>query len=231
MLRNQSGRQAGEPADSHAPAVRSAPPVEPPAVRSGGQSADAAEGSTAEGPQVRPRPTWRGLLPEVGGLAFCAVLYAQTGALDTTVEGPGPAMYPRLLIGLLALALLVRMWQHVREMRGPRLPVDTDARSEEEADLDDGPISLPRVWQAIAMAVGYVVATLYLGWILATFAFLVLFLFLSGKRNLLVTVPLAAGLSVGLAYVFVKVVYIALPTGVGAFDLFTVGLLQALGAL
>ena len=230
MLRNQAGRQAGEPADGHASAVRGAPPVEPHADPSGGQTADATAGSAADAPEARPRPTWTGLLPEVGGLLFCAVLYSQTGGLDTTVEGPGPAMYPRLLIGLLALALLVRMWQHVRAMRRPRAHVGPEAPAEEGSDLDDGPISIARVWQAIAMAVCYVVATLYLGWIIATFAFLVLFLFLSGKRNLLLTVPLSAGLSVGLAYVFVKVVYIALPTGVGAFDLFTVGLLQALGA-
>lgn len=165
------------------------------------------------------RRAWLRVVPEIGVLGFCAVLYAMTSDLDTTVPGPGPAFFPRLLIALLAVSMIVRIGQTVLEIRR--------ARAEKAVETT---VSMPRVWLAIGLAVGYVVATLYLGWIIATFAFIVVFLYLAGKRTLWLTVPLGAGLSIGMAYLFVKVVYIALPTGIGVFDQVTIGLLQALGA-
>lgn len=177
-------------------------------------------------------PAWRRVVPEVSVLAFCVLLYARTGDFDTTVEGPGPAVYPRLLIGLLAVAMLVRIGQTLLEVRRAR--TDTGGHAADTVAGDVGPdgadISMARVWHAIGLSVGYVIATLYLGWVVGTFAFLVIFLFLTGKRRLWLTIPLSAGLTVMLAYVFVKVVYIALPTGVGVFDLFTLRLLQVIGA-
>lgn len=164
------------------------------------------------------RRAWLRVVPEIGVLGFCAVLYAMTSDLDTTVPGPGPAFFPRLLIALLAVSMIVRIGQAVLEIRRERAEKAVETT-----------VSMPRVWLAIGLAVGYVVATLYLGWIIATFAFIVVFLYLAGKRTLWLTVPLGAGLSIGMAYVFVKVVYIALPTGIGVFDQFTIGLLQALG--
>ena len=71
---------------------------------------------------------------------------------------------------------------------------------------------------------------MYLGWVLATFLVVVLFLVLAGKRNLFIVVPLAAALSIGFAYMFVKVVYLSLPTGVGFFDDVSVRLFELLGA-
>lgn len=168
------------------------------------------------------RPAWPRVLPEIGVLGFCAVLYAMTSDLDTTVPGPGPAFFPRVLIALLTVSMIVRIGQTVLEIRRDR--------TEKAVEVGETTVSMPRIWLAIGLAVGYVVATLYLGWIIATFAFLVVFLYLAGKRMLWLTVPLGAGLSIGMAYLFVKVVYIALPTGIGVFDQFTIGLLQALGA-
>lgn len=175
---------------------------------------------------------WLRLLPELGVLGCCLVLYSQTSGLTTTVSGPGPAFFPRLLIGLLAVAMLVRIGQVVREVRRERAGSATWTANELEkgVDVGDPPPSMPRVWLAIGLSVGYVGATIYLGWVIATFAFLVVFLYLAGKRKLWLTVPLGAGLSIGMAYLFVKVVYISLPTGIGVFDQFTIKLLQALGA-
>lgn len=234
MLRNRRGHQAADPADAHsAAAVRADPPAGPPAG-----ATDSSTGSTtastdgAAAPAGRRWPAWFRMFPEIAALVLCAVLYSRTGAWDTTVEGPGPAFYPQLLIWLLAFAMLVRLGQHVLEIRRERAGMQrhVEAAVEEGVEFDDAAISTVRVWQAIAMSVGYVTATLYLGWVIATFAFVVAFLYACGKRNLLLTVPLGAGLAVGFAYIFVKVVYIALPTGVGVFDLFTLRLFQAIGA-
>lgn len=230
MLKNWRGRATTVAPVSHSAAyVQIEPPAEQqPAGDVSKNSKDVAAAATRK----RRRTAWLGILPEVGVLAFCALLYSRTGGLTTTAQGPGPAMFPRLLIGLLAVAMLVRIGQHVRDIRRGRAGVGEGASTvvEEGVELDEASISMARVWQMIGLSIGYVVATIYLGWIIATFAFLVLFLFLAGKCKLWFTVPLSAGLAVGFAYLFVKVVYIALPTGVGVFDLFTLRLLQAIGA-
>lgn len=234
MLKNRRGHQAADPADAHSAAeVRADPPAGPPAGAPGAPAgATASTTDDAPAPAGRRWPAWFRMFPEIGALIFCAVLYSRTGAWDTTVEGPGPAFYPQLLIWLLALAMLVRLGQHVLEIRRERAGAQrhVEAAVEEGVEFDESAISTFRVWQAIAMSVGYVFATLYLGWVIATFVFVVAFLYMCGKRNLLITVPLGAGLAVGFAYIFVKVVYIALPTGVGVFDLITLRLFQAIGA-
>jgi putative tricarboxylic transport membrane protein len=76
--------------------------------------------------------------------------------------------------------------------------------------------------------VGYVVGMLFLGYILATALFLIAFIYLGGQRKWYV-VPLALGQFAPFAYVFLKVVYIALPSGVGIFDQLTVLLYELLG--
>ncbi|MGH3359795.1 MAG: tripartite tricarboxylate transporter TctB family protein [Nocardioidaceae bacterium] len=167
------------------------------------------------------------LLPELVALAGCVVLYTKTLDLQGTGEGPGPAMYPRILIVLLAVAMVGRIAAQLWAIR--RAAVTGSAPPADPVEDDELPVSLIRVGQVIALSVGFIVATIYLGWVLATAAFVPLFCWACGKRNLLITVPLGAVLSLGSAYVFVRLVYIALPTGVGAFDELTVRLFIALG--
>jgi hypothetical protein len=57
----------------------------------------------------------------------------------------------------------------------------------------------------------------------------VAFLWAAGKRQLLVTVPVAAAAALVFTYVFVKVVYMSLPTGVSVFDSLTAALYELLG--
>jgi putative tricarboxylic transport membrane protein len=230
MLKNWRG-QTGVvvPSGQHVEDARFEPPAE---QRSAGGVTKSSEDVTTVAVRRRRRSVWQGILPEVSVLVLCALLYSRTGDLDTTVEGPGPAVYPRLLIGLLVVAMFVRIGQTLLEVRRARAEAGDHgvAVAKGNDEPDEPAISMVCVWQAIALSVGYVVSTLYLGWVVGTFAFLVIFLFLTGKRRLWLTIPLSAGITVGLAYVFVKVVYIALPTGVGVFDLFTLRLLQAIGA-
>jgi putative tricarboxylic transport membrane protein len=108
--------------------------------------------------------------------------------------------------------------------------VDEEAASlEEGVEMDASLIDMRRVGVAVALSVAYVIGSLFVGWVLATFLVVIVFLWLADKRNLLITVPVALLFSLGMAYVFVKIVYISLPTGVGAFDQFTVLLFELLG--
>ncbi len=174
-------------------------------------------------------PLAQRIAPEIAVLAVCAVLLVVTRDLTTSAAGPGPAFYPRLLIGLLVLAMAVRIAQEVRHGARVRAGVAPERAGGEPSDFDPELISDRRVWAAVAFVVAYVVASLYLGWPLATFVFVVAFLWAAGKRQLLVTVPVAAALAVVFTYVFVKVVYMSLPTGVSVFDSMTVALYELLG--
>jgi putative tricarboxylic transport membrane protein len=173
------------------------------------------------------------LLPPLAGIALCVPLWLATAKWPTSAEGPGPAFYPRLLIGLFAFSMVVRIVQDIRTVRRGVAAVrgeDEQEIPEEGAELDTALISGRRVAIVIAISVAYVVGTIYLGWVVATFLLVVIFLVLAGKRNLFIVVPLAAALSIGFAYMFVKVVYLSLPTGVGFFDELSVRLFELIGA-
>lgn len=186
-----------------------------------------AEPPAADRPLPPSRLAFR-LLPELAVLVLCVVLYAQTADYEAgSTGGPGPALYPRILIGLLAFAVLFLLAQQIRQHLRQRRGVPAEPKPD---DLAEENLSSPRVALIIGMAIGYVIATVYLGWVIATICFVTAFLFLAGKRKLWFTFPLATALAIGFCYVFVKVVYIALPTGVGIFDEITFRLLQLIGA-
>ena len=177
---------------------------------------------------------WAVLLPPLAGLALCVPLWLTTTGWPPAAEGPGPAFYPRLLIALFALSMLIRIVQDIRAIRRGVVvgaeDDDDEAIPEEGAELETSLVSARRVAVVIAISVAYVVGSIYLGWVVATFLLVVVFLVLAGKRNLLIVVPLAAALSLGFAYMFVKVVYLSLPTGVGFFDDLTVRIFELIGA-
>ncbi|MPY77312.1 MAG: hypothetical protein GEV04_02235 [Actinophytocola sp.] len=184
---------------------------------------DVAAHTTTPEPRPRLRHALRRIGPELAALVACCVLYWQTaGYTAGSTGGPGPALYPRILIGLLAVALVFLIVRELRASIGGRAIADDELASEN--------LSRRRIAVVMGMTVGYVIATVYLGWVIATACFVTLFLYLSGKRRLWLTIPLAVALSVGFAFIFVKVVYISLPTGFGIFDLITFRLLQLIGA-
>ncbi|RDH73978.1 hypothetical protein DVS77_34240 [Mycolicibacterium moriokaense] len=188
--------------------------------------------SDAPGAMSRVR-RWTTVLMPLLGIAMCVPLWLMTDKWGTPSEGgPGPAFYPRVLLGLFAFCMVVRIVQEIRTIRRGVAVSDDDAEEipEEGAELETELISPRRVAIVIAIAIAYVVGTIYLGWVVATFLLVVVFLVLAGKRNLFVVIPLAAVLSVGFAYMFVKVVYLSLPTGVGVFDDLSVRLFELLGA-
>jgi putative tricarboxylic transport membrane protein len=171
------------------------------------------------------RPIWRSLLlsmlPEVVLLA--AAVYLFVVALGFKQVGPsdqiGPGFWPQVLCVGIGIGALVRLGQKLRS-RERRVVGDAASEADE--------VRMPRVALGIALVVGYVVGMLFLGYILATALFLIAFVYLGGQRKWYV-VPLGIASSLLFAYVFLKVVYIALPSGVGIFDQLTVLLYELLG--
>jgi putative tricarboxylic transport membrane protein len=173
--------------------------------------------------ELRPvsRSVLLGILPEV--VLLVAAVYLFVVALGFRQVGPseqiGPGFWPQVLCIGIGIGALVRLGQKLRS-RERRVVVDTASEADE--------VRMSRVALGIALVVGYVVGMLFLGYILATALFLIAFIYLGGQRNWYV-VPLGIASSLLFAYVFLKVVYIALPSGVGIFDQLTVLLYELLG--
>jgi putative tricarboxylic transport membrane protein len=171
------------------------------------------------------RPVLRSLLlsilPEVVLLA--AAVYLFVVALGFKQVGPadqiGPGFWPQVLCVGIGIGALVRLGQKLRSQ---------ESRVVGDAASEAGELRMPRVALGVALVVGYVVGMLFLGYILATALFLIAFIYLGGQRKWYV-VPLGIASSLLFAYVFLKVVYIALPSGVGIFDQLTVLLYELLG--
>ena len=178
-----------------------------------------------EGGKKERRPVSRSLLlsilPEVVLLAGAVYLFVV--ALGFKQVGPsgqiGPGFWPQVLCVGIGIGALVRLGQKLRS-REHRVVGDAAPEADE--------VRMPRVALGIALVVGYVVGMLFLGYILATALFLIVFIYLGGQRKWYV-VPLGIASSLLFAYVFLKVVYIALPSGVGIFDQLTVLLYELLG--
>jgi putative tricarboxylic transport membrane protein len=171
------------------------------------------------------RPASRSLLlsvlPEVVLLATAVYLFVV--ALGFRQVGPsdqiGPGFWPQVLCVGIGIGALIRLVQKLRSR---------ERRAVGDAASETDEVRMPRVALGIALVIGYVVGMLFLGYILATALFLIAFIYLGGQRKWYV-VPLGIASSLLFAYVFLKVVYIALPSGVGVFDQLTVLLYELLG--
>ncbi|WP_167305882.1 tripartite tricarboxylate transporter TctB family protein [Nocardioides euryhalodurans] len=172
------------------------------------------------------------VLPELGALLLVAVLWPRTAGMTSSAGGPGPAFVPQLLLGVLAASALVGVLLEVRRRLGghrDRTAVAVAATDPDAATEGEEPTNLRRALLAAALVLTYVAATALLGWLLASTAFALVFLRFSGHRRPWPLVAVAVVAPQVLAYVFVKVVYIALPTGVGVFDTVTVALYRLFG--
>ena len=160
------------------------------------------------------------LIAPLAGVALAVALYPATWGLDALARGQlGPGFWPRMaLIGLggACVAKLVEEWR-----RGQGGGVIT-------ATADRAPISRARLAAGIALIVLYALLTPFLGFALVTALFVAAFLVLGGTRSLPAIAANVVIGTVGLLYLFVKVVYLPLPKGEGPFETLTLVLYRAL---
>lgn len=196
--------------------------------RVGEQSAGGETGEThvdevsSEGRPATSRSVLLGMVPEVLLLVAAVYLFVAAGNFRQ-VGNPdqiSPGFWPQVLCVGIAIGTLVRLGQKFRA-RGRPIVGGAVAGAEED-------VRMKRVALGIGLVVGYIIGMLFLGYILATALFLIAFIYLGGQRKWYVF-PLGIASSLIFAYVFLKVVYIALPSGVGIFDQLSVILYQLLG--
>ena len=156
----------------------------------------------------RPKST-RGLLgemlPEVALLIGAIYLFYLAGRFGGQADPGqlGPGFWPRMAATGLAIALVVRIVQTVRARNRPIIRLRS-ALAEEEEVVD---VDWRRVGIAIALVVGYVLGSMFIGYLFATAAFLTAFIWIGGQRRWFVPLIASAGALIS-AYVFIGVVYV-----------------------
>jgi putative tricarboxylic transport membrane protein len=183
--------------------------------------------SRSASPSAAGAPSRARSPPELALLAGAVYVFLEAGDF-TARQQPGqlgPAFWPRLAAVGLAVALVVRVVQTIREHRRP---VGREVSEFDDIGVEAGPVNWRSAAIAMGLAAGYVLATMFLGYMFATIVFLAAFIWLGGQRRWYAPLVAVAG-GLLMTYVFVGVVYVSVPTGVGVFDTVTVAVYELLG--
>lgn len=133
-------------------------------------------------------------------VAFAAGVFLVSRSFPSGVAGtPGPALFPRFIAGGIAVLAALQFADAVASRD----------QTERAVTGDD----LVRFAVPAAFLVGYALVLPFAGFLLTTAAFLVAVMYYSGARDLRVTAPLAAAISVVLQNVFVGFLHVPLPEG------------------
>jgi hypothetical protein len=177
----------------------------------------------------------RATIPYLVALAVTAGLWATTASMTYSAR-PGqlpPTFWPRLALGLIVLSCLYEIarllfsanpWQEAGGLTAALDRSEKDAHPENEA-----PRSPALLLAGIGLTVGYALSVETLGFLLASFLFLVAFMYLGRYRRHL-AIWLSASLGIlAFAFIFLKVAYVSIPRGTAPFDQVTQAVLNLLG--
>jgi putative tricarboxylic transport membrane protein len=165
-------------------------------------------------------PSLARTLAPLGGLVLALGLLAATRGLDDLArEGQlGAGFWPRMVLGGLAVVCVVRV---ITASRGS--PADRIV-SGSATPMARGPLAL-----AIGLILLYVIVVPLIGFPLATGGFIATFMIAAGARQATRVIVASVGGTIGLLYLFIKVVYLPLPKGAGPFETVTLSLYRLLG--
>ena len=156
-------------------------------------------------------------------LGFAIVAYILSTRIDTfPMPGQlGPAFWPKMIIILLIVSCLIKVGELVAEWRKGFSSELTCA----------GQVNGARLAPIIATMLLCVLAIDTIGFALSNFCFIIVFLRLAGVRKPLSLILTSVLGTVGLLYLFVKVVYLPLPKGAWLFESVTLFVYRALGIM
>lgn len=167
----------------------------------------------------------RAALPYLGLTAIAVYLFQLAGTITYTSHGGalGPDFWPKVAIGLMFLVSVVEALRalispHHSEMQGI---ADLLEQADSEALEDAEPRSVSLLVGGILLTVGYGWLLPTLGFPIATFLFLVAFMYLGRFRaHGAIWVSSLLG-TVLLCVLFLRVVHVSLPRGIEPFGLLT----------
>jgi putative tricarboxylic transport membrane protein len=166
----------------------------------------------------------RTLVPPLLGAALALALLPWTWRLDVIGRGLGPGFWPRVALLGLALACLAKFFEEWRRRASSSEGFGSPPeRGSPHTAISGGTLAL-----GIALIVGYVWLAPRLGFALVTALFIAAFMALCGTRSWRAIAANVVVGTVGLLYLFVKLVYLPLPKGDGPFEALTLALYRAL---
>lgn len=164
----------------------------------------------------------KSLMAPVLIFALAFYFYVLAGKIEEVpIPGQlGAAFWPKIILILLMISCGIKALEIILEQRREAAEVESTASPQA--------VNIPRLAAMIASIMGAVYAMEVLGFLLANFLFLMIFMIIAGWRkkiSLLIT-PLVGTLF--LLYLFVKVVYLPLPKGQWFFHDMTIFLYRLL---
>ncbi len=163
----------------------------------------------------------RSSCPYLLGFAVAVALYIYAGYMDYEPRAGqlGPAVWPRLAIGLMAAASLFEI---ISIFLGRRAAT---AGIAEALDHEEGGEEEPRhpwlLFGGIALVLLYAVLVPFLGFIPGTFLFLAAFMYLGRYRRHAVVWGVSGAVTILCGILFLRVAYVSLPRGIAPFDFVT----------
>jgi putative tricarboxylic transport membrane protein len=164
----------------------------------------------------------KAIAPYVALLAVAAGLYTLTWNI-TYAARPGqigPDFWPKVAIGLIMVVCVIEIVRRLLS-RSPLSEIEGVVGTldhESDAASGDAPRRPAILLAGIALTVVYAGLMPMLGFIIASFLFLLVFMYLGGVRShVAIWLSSAAGV-LAFAFIFIKVVYVSLPRGAPPFD-------------
>ena len=171
-------------------------------------------------------------LPYVAVLAAAVLFLYLTARIDYVAPRGriGPDFWPRAVLGLLVLVCAYEIVKRVLFARAEAVVGVTQALL--RAVGEGGGQKRGKLWRLIAgvaATLAYVLLVNVFGFFLSTFAFIAAFIVIGGYGRLGEVLALAALGSLAFVVVFVKIVYVSMPLGMGPFRAVSVALMSVLG--
>jgi putative tricarboxylic transport membrane protein len=170
---------------------------------------------------------FRDLAPYLVVLVAAAYLYhlADSFEFQAMPDRLGPDAWPKLILGLIVIVCLYEFGRRVIVAMIQR-PVEATRHSDEETREQT---HTGAVWIVVAATVVYLLTFEIVGFFLAMVIFVFILMYAGGYRRLAVMLPLSAAITLFFMYVFMKIIFVALPLGIEPFSLLSIALMRLLG--
>ncbi len=168
-------------------------------------------------------------LPYVVVLAAGVYLYflAERFEFDQSGARIGPGAWPKIILGLM---LVTALWGLAANLfASDKAPEEHEEHEEDEALIRPPEIHPYRVWVAVVATLGFLLLLPIVGFFLATCLFSFVLMYLGEFRRPLAVTLLSAGIALAFLFLFMRVVYVALPVGIAPFDSISYALMAAMG--
>lgn len=181
------------------------------------------------GRRARPQSErLRRAAPYAAVLAAAIWLYTVAGHFQFARDPGriGPDAWPKLVLVLMAGCALWGLGTALGSRRQEGAPA---AEIAEDALITPPEIHPWRVWVGIGLTFLYLLALPRLGFLLATALYAMVLIRLGQYRNWRRTIVIGVALALGFFFVFMRIVYVALPIGEGPFARLSLAVMAAMG--